>query len=152
LAARNAPIAIFGFGGVLITAFPGIANVQNEAAGGHARTASYGYASGRGQLWIRSVSDLVSESALKSNETVFPGPLVLDPSSAKGAAGDKKKKEAVLAYLKARVDETEMGLPYLKTSANATRREQEGKLVLLRLLLAMIVGEGKLTGRWVTGH
>jgi hypothetical protein len=147
LAARNAPIAIFGFGGVLITAFPGIANVQNEAAGGHARTASYGYASGRGQLWIRSVSDLVSESALKSNETVFPGPLVLDPSSAKGAAGDKKKKEAVLAYLKARVDETEMGLPYLKTSANATRREQEGKLVLLRLLLAMIVGEGKLTGR-----
>ena len=147
LAARNAPIAIFGFGGVLITAFPGIANVQNEAAGGHARTASYGYASGRGQLWIRSVSDLVSESALKSNETVFPGPLVLDPSSAKGAAGDKKKKEAVLAYLKARVDETEMGLPYLKTSANATRREQEGKLVLLRLLLAMIVGEGKLSGR-----
>jgi hypothetical protein len=152
LAARNAPIAIFGFGGVLITAFPGIANVQNEAAGGHARTASYGYASGRGQLWIRSVSDLVSEIALKSNETVFPGPLVLDPSSAKGAAGDKKKKEAVLAYLKARVEETEMGLPYLKTSANATRREQEGKLVLLRLLLAMIVGEGKLTGRWVTGH
>jgi hypothetical protein len=147
LAARNAPIAIFGFGGVLITAFPGIANVQNEAAGGHARTASYGYASGRGQLWIRSVSDLVSESALKSNETVFPGPLVLDPSSAKGAAGDKKKKEAVLAYLKARVEETEMGLPYLKTSANATRREQEGKLVLLRLLLAMIIGEGKLTGR-----
>ena len=147
LAARNAPIAIFGFGGVLITAFPGIANVQNEAAGGHARTASYGYASGRGQLWIRNVSDLVSESALKSNETVFPGPLVLDPSSAKGAAGDKKKKEAVLAYLKARVEETEMGLPYLKTSANATRREQEGKLVLLRLLLAMIVGEGKLTGR-----
>jgi hypothetical protein len=147
LAARNAPIAIFGFGGVLITAFPGIANVQNEAAGGHARTASYGYASGRGQLWIRSVSDLVSESALKSNETVFPGPLVLDPSSAKGAAGEKKKKEAILAYLKARVDETEMGLPYLKTSANATRREQEGKLVLLRLLLAMIVGEGKLSGR-----
>jgi hypothetical protein len=147
LAARNAPIAIFGFGGVLITAFPGMANAQNEAIGGHARTASYGYASGRGQLWIRSVSDLVSESALKSNETVFPGPLVLDPSSAKGAAGDKKKKEAVLEYLKARVEETEKGLPYLKTSANATRREQEGKLVLLRLLLAMIVGEGKLTGR-----
>ena len=149
LAARNAPIAIFGFGGVLITAFPGMANAQNEAVGGHARTASYGYASGRGQLWIRSVSDLVSESALKSSETIFPGPLVLDPSSAKGAAGDKKKKEAVLEYLKARVEETEKGLPYLKTSANATRREQEGKLVLLRLLLAMIIGDGKLTGRYV---
>jgi hypothetical protein len=148
LAARNAPIAIFGFGGVLITAFPGMANAHNEAAGGHARTASYGYASGRGQLWIRSVSDLVSESALKSNETVFPGPLVLDPFSVKGAAGDKKKKEAVLEYLNARVEETEKGLPYLKTSANATRREQEGKLALLRLLLAMIIGEGKLTGRY----
>jgi hypothetical protein len=124
-----------------------MANAHNESAGGHGRTASYGYASGRGQLWIRSVSELVSESALKSNETVFPGPLILDSSSAKGAAGDKKKKEAVLDYLRARVEETEKGLPYLKTSANATRREQEGKLVLLRLLMAMIIGEGKLAGR-----
>jgi hypothetical protein len=86
---------------------------------------------------------------LKSSETVFPGPLILDPSSAKGAAGDKKKKEAVLEYLDARVEETEKGLPYLKTSANATRREQEGKLALLRVLLAMITGDGKLSGRYV---
>jgi hypothetical protein len=73
--------------------------------------------------------------------------LVLDPSSAKGSAGDKKKKEAVLEYLKARSEEIEKGLPYLKTSANATRREQEGKLALLRVLVAMIIGEGKLSGR-----
>lgn len=146
MAARNAPIAVFGFGGVLITAFPGVANADHETLG-HSRTASYGYASGRGQLWVRSVSDLVSESALKSSETVFPGPLVLDPSSAKGSAGDKKKKEAVLEYLKARSEEIEKGLPYLKTSANATRREQEGKLALLRVLVAMVIGEGKLSGR-----
>lgn len=146
MAARNAPIAVFGFGGVLITAFPGMANSEHESLG-HSRTASYGYASSRGQLWVRSVSDLVSESALKSNETTFPGPLLLDPSSAKGTAGDKKKKEAVLAYLQARTEEIEKGLPYLKTSANATRREQEGKLALLRVLVALIIGEGKLSGR-----
>jgi hypothetical protein len=146
MAARNAPIAVFGFGGVLITAFPATANSDNDTLG-HSRTASYGYASSRGQLWVRSVSYLVSESALKSSETVFPGPLVLDPSSAKGTAGDKKKKDAVLEYLKARIEEIEKGLPYLKTSANATRREQEGKLALLRVLVAMVIGEGKLSGR-----
>lgn len=145
-AGRNIPLAIFGFGGVLITAFPASADVDNETRG-HARTPSYGYASGRGQLWIRKISDIVSTSALKSNDAVFPGPLILDTSAPKSAAGDKKKKEAVLEYLRARGEEIEKGLPYLKSSASAARREEEGKLVLVRILAAMIIGEGRLSGR-----
>lgn len=148
LAARNAPLAVFGFGGVLITAFPALANLDNETLG-HSRTPSYGYASGRGQLWIRNVPDIVSTSALKSNDSVFPGPLILDTAAAKGAVGDKKRKEAVLAYLQARADEIEKGLPYLKSSASAARREEEGKLVLVRLLAALVTGDGRLSGRWV---
>lgn len=146
LAARNKPLAVFGFGGVLLTSFPGVANADNEVLG-HARTASYGYASGRGQIWIRPVSEVVSESALKSSETSFPGPLVLDPTTGKSAANDKKKKDAVLGYLNNRADEIEKGLPYLKTSANVTRREQEGKLALIRILIAMVLSDGKLSGR-----
>lgn len=145
LAARNAPLAVFGFGGVLISAFP--AQAEADRSIGHNRTPSYGYASGRGQLWIRTVSDLASSSALKPNDNVFPGPLVSDPSTPKGAAGDKKKREAVTGYLQARAEEIEKGLPYLKSSANATRREEEGKLVIVRILAAMILGDGKLSGK-----
>lgn len=145
LTARNTPLAVFGFGGVLITAFP--AQADSDRSMGHQRTPSYGYASGRGQLWIRTVSDLASTSALKPNDNVFPGPLVLDPSTPKGAAGDKKKREAITAYLQARAEEIEKGLPYLKSSANAARREEEGKLVIVKILSAMILGDGKLSGK-----
>lgn len=144
LAARNAPLAVFGFGGVLITAFPALA--EQEHSLGHSRTPSYGYASGRGQLWIRTVSDLASTSALMSNENTFPGPLILDLATSKGAVGEKKKREAVMQYLTARAEEIEKGLPYLKSSASRARREEEGKLVLVRLLSAMLIGDGKLSG------
>ncbi|KAK8864270.1 hypothetical protein IAR55_001516 [Kwoniella newhampshirensis] len=145
LAARNAPIAVFGFGGSLVTAFPGAAELEGVAKG-HSRGPSYGYASGRGQLWIRNVADLAAPTALKSEVATFPGPLLYDSSTSKGVAGEKKKKEALLAYLDARSEEIEKGLPYMKSSANRARREEEGKLVLVRLLKALIVGEGKLAG------
>ncbi|WWD17433.1 hypothetical protein CI109_101874 [Kwoniella shandongensis] len=145
LAARNAPIAMFGFGGLLITAFPGAADSDDHTKG-HSRGPSYGYASGRGQLWIRSIAEVAAPTAFKSDIATFPGPLIYDPSTVKGAVGEKKKKEAVLAYLEARSEEIEKGLPYLKSSANRARREEEGKLVLVKLLKALIVGEGKLAG------
>lgn len=148
LAARNTPLAVFGFGGVLITGFP--AQAESDTSMGHHRTPSYGYASGRGQLWIRTVSELASTSALKPNDNIFPGPLVADPSTPRGAVGDKKKREAVTAYLQARAEEIEKGLPYLKSSASQARREEEGKLVLVRILLAMVLGDGKLSGKCVT--
>ncbi|ODO08033.1 hypothetical protein I350_03616 [Cryptococcus amylolentus CBS 6273] len=144
LAARNAPIAIFGFGGVLVTAFPGASQSDNFVKG-HERLPSYGYASHRGQLWIRNLSEVVAPSALKVDLSVFPGPLVNEPTPVKGGAA--KKKEGVMEYVKTRAEEIEKGLPYLKTAASKTRREEEGKLVLLRLLEAMIVGEGKLGGK-----
>ncbi|ORX36789.1 Sec23-binding domain of Sec16-domain-containing protein [Kockovaella imperatae] len=145
LNARNTPIAVFGFGGMLITAFPGKAEDTVEGDG-DGRTPAYGYASGRGRIWIRSLDDISSSGALRTSDMVFPGPLILDSATPKGAAGDKKKREAVLSYLDARATEIEQGLPYLKTSANQSRREEEGKLVLVRLLIAMIKGNGKVSG------
>jgi hypothetical protein len=140
LAARNTPLAIFGFGGLLVTAFPAMA--EDPLPSGHGRKPSYGYASGRGQLWIRSVSEVAAPSALKADLS-FPGPLLDSPKG----TGKDKKKETVVTYLEARADEIEKGLPYLKSSSNAARREQEGKLVLVRLLAAMLLGEGKFSGK-----
>lgn len=140
--ARNNPIAIFGFGGVLITSLPGTAEDSPDAP-------SYGYASHRGLITIRPIAEVVESSALGTSSVAFPGPLVHDPSVAKGAAGEKKRREGVLAYLSARADEIERGLPYLKSSASSARREEEAKLVIVRILTALIEGDGKLFGTCV---
>lgn len=145
LSAKNAPLAVFGFGGMLVTAFPGAA--EDVHALGHNRTPSYGYASGRGQLLIRPIGTVMEVASSSEGAAAYPGPLLLDPSNPKGSAGDKKKKEAVLAYLEARAEEIEKGLPYLKSSASGARREEEGKLLLVRLLSALLIGEGKFSGR-----
>ena len=145
IASRNMPLATFGFGGVLLTCFPGLAE-NEEAQDENGRAPMYGYASGRGRLHLRPIAEVASSSALKASDTPFPGPLILDPSMTKNAAGEKKKKETVIAYLKTRAEEIENGLPYLKTSASQTRREEEAKLVMTRLLSAMIEGNGKFTG------
>lgn len=144
--AKNIPLAVFGFGGAFITAFPALAEGEGSGGMGHSRAPSYGYASGRGRLWIRSIPDVVEASAIKAQSTTsFPGPLLYDsiPGTSKiVGAGDKKKKEAVLMYLENRAEEVERGLPYLRTSGAGAgaraRREEEGKLVLLRLLAALI--------------
>ena len=147
--AKNVPLAVFGFGGVLITAFPAQASAQEDlhTGKGHSRAPSYGYASVRGKVWIRGVADMASSSAIKSDsDNAFPGPLLYDAAT-KGAAAEKKKKEALMLYLETRADEVERGLPYLKSASATTgvrkRREEEGKVVLLRVLAAMLLDEGK---------
>jgi hypothetical protein len=137
-AARNVPFAKFGFGGFLITSFPGTSNDSAE-------TPTYGYGSYRGLLSLRPVSEVVEASALSTTETPFPGPLIFD-GAAKGPAGDKKRREVVLAYLSARADEIERGLPYLKSSASRARREEEAKLVIVRILAAFVEGDGRVFG------
>jgi hypothetical protein len=146
--AKNVPLAVFGFGGVLVTSFPAQATEQEDAhRQGHARAPSYGYASVRGKIWIRGIAELASSSAIKSDdELVFPGPLLYDTAT-KGAAAEKKKRETLMAYLEGRAAEIERGLPYLKSTSATTgaskRREEEGKVVLIRVLAAMMLDEGK---------
>jgi hypothetical protein len=147
--AKNVPLAVFGFGGVLVTSFPAQATEQEDAqrGKGHARAPSYGYASVRGKVWIRGVADMASSSSIKNDDgLVFPGPLLYDAAT-KGVAAEKKKREALTAYLEARADEVERGLPYLKSASSSggakKRREEEGKVVLIRVLAAMLLDEGK---------
>ena len=61
-------------------------------------------------------------------------------------AQTKNKKTSLLAYLTSRADEIIHGLGYL---APAERRLSESKLVLVKLLRALVEHDGRLLGVYV---
>ncbi|GAB1517947.1 hypothetical protein RhiTH_001003 [Rhizoctonia solani] len=147
----RAPIISFGFGGRLVTAFPGL----SELTGG------FDVSLGRKAppLQVHTLHKIVPESAVETSSAVFPGPLFSDPGSptkglvnvAVGGSGAKTKKAAVLKYLGERAEEIERGLGYLAVDAGnapgpSERSKSEGKLVLVNLLKIMVENDGKLTG------
>ncbi|CAE6457434.1 unnamed protein product, partial [Rhizoctonia solani] len=160
----RAPIISFGFGGRLVSAFPGL----SELTGGF--DVSLGRKAAPIQIRtlhkivpesaVESSSAIVPESAVENSSAVFPGPLFSDPGSPTkglvsvgvvGGSGAKTKKTAVLKYLGERAEEIERGLGYLAVDAGSVpgpseRSKAEGKLVLVNLLKIMVENDGKLTG------
>ncbi|KAG8746947.1 Protein transport protein Sec16A [Ceratobasidium sp. 414] len=147
----RAPVIVFGFGGRLITSFPGL----SELTGG------FDVSLGRkaAPIQIRTLHKIIPESAVENSTAVFPGPLFSDPGSptkslvsvAAGGSGAKTKKVAVIKYLGERAEEIERGLGYLAVDAGVTpgpseRSKAEGKLVLVLLLKIMVESDGKLSG------
>ncbi|KEP46782.1 Sec16 Sec16-C: Sec23-binding domain protein [Rhizoctonia solani 123E] len=147
----RAPVISFGFGGRLVTAFPGL----SELTGG------FDVSLGRkaAPIQVRTLHKIVPESAVEVSSAVFPGPLFSDPGSPTkglvsvgvGGSGAKTKKTAVLKYLGERAEEIERGLGYLAVDAGSSpgpseRSKAEGKLVLVNLLKIMVENDGKLTG------
>lgn len=147
----RAPIITFGFGGRMVTSFPGL----SELTGGF--DVSLGRKAAAVQL--RTVHKVIPESALDTSSAVFPGPLFSDPGSPTkslvsvgvGGSGAKTKKAAVIKYLGERAEEIERGLGYLAVDAGSApgpseRSKSEGKLVLVMLLKVMVENDGKLSG------
>ncbi|KAJ1309534.1 hypothetical protein OPQ81_006307 [Rhizoctonia solani] len=147
----RAPIISFGFGGRLVTAFPGL----SELTGG------FDVSLGRkaAPIQVRTLHKIIPESAVETSSAVFPGPLFSDPGSPTkglvsvgvGGSGAKTKKAAVLKYLGERAEEIERGLGYLAMDAGSApgpseRSKAEGKLVIVNLLKIMVENDGKLTG------
>ncbi|KAG9096746.1 hypothetical protein FRC06_008367 [Ceratobasidium sp. 370] len=147
----RAPIIAFGFGGRLITSFPGL----SELTGG------FDVSLGRkaAPIQVRTLHKVIPESAVENSAAVFPGPLFSDPGSptkslvsvAAGGSGAKTKKAAVIKYLGERAEEIERGLGYLAVDAvtmpgPSERSKAEGKLVLVLLLKIMVENDGKLSG------
>lgn len=147
----RAPLIAFGFGGRLITSFPGL----SELTGG------FDVSLGRkaAPIQVRTLHKVIPESALESSTAVFPGPLFSDPGSPTkslvsvgvGGSGAKTKKTALLKYLGERAEEIERGLGYLAVDAGSTpgpseRSKAEGKLVIVLLLKIMVENDGKLSG------
>lgn len=147
----RAPVISFGFGGRLVTAFPGL----SELTGG------FDVSLGRkaAPIQVRTLHKIVPESAVEASSAVFPGPLFSDPGSptkslvsvSVGGSSAKTKKVAVIKYLGERAEEIGRGLGYLAIDAGSVpgpseRSRAEAKLVLVNLLKIMVENDGRLSG------
>ena len=90
---------------------------------------------------------------MEASTVTFPGPLFGDSGSpvatlaiTTSATSAKAKKTKVLSYLDERAKELEQGLGY-HSVGSPERRSTEGKLVLVRLLHAMVENDGHVSGR-----
>lgn len=133
------PIASFGFNGKLVTFFPSSAAPA---------TASYGMMyedpSSGSTIKIQKLSEILP-TALSGFDS-FPGPLFMD-TGATSASGKAKKKKDILAWLHARIEESQQERNYLGVSASDTAKAQaDQKTVVLQLLKILLENDGKLTG------
>lgn len=142
------PVINFGFGGKLITCFhtsPALGTGFDVALSSRKST----------DVHIRPLYKAFPESAMETSAVEYPGPLLGDPGSPVNAlvrttttisAKTKTKKGKVLTYLDERAAELQRAIGYL-SSGTIDRRRAESKLVLVRLLHALVEYDGQLHGR-----
>lgn len=139
----QAPVVSFGFGGKLVTCFHGMPGLNaGFDIALSTRTSS--------ELKVRVLHKILPESALNSPGHLYPGPLLSDPGTPSlslvkpGASTQAKtKKSGVLTYLSSKVNEINQGLGYL---AAVERQAAENKLVLVKVLKALVENDGRLLG------
>lgn len=139
------PVFSFGFGGKFVTCFHGASTMNT---GFDVALASRNSTS----VEIRILNKHIPQSALESSAAVFPGPLYLDPGTPTNSlvrtgssAQTKSKKAKVLKYLSEREDELSQSVGFLHTDA-AERQQEEGKLILVKVLKIMVEYDGKISG------
>lgn len=130
----------FGYGGKIITCFHGADQVE---AGFDVALASRNSTA----ITIRSMSELVPESALDISPSSFPGPLFGDNVSSSivvaiGSNQNKTKKVKLNSYLQDRIEEIDKGINYMSLHS-PERRRNEGKLVLFKLLKLLVEHDGR---------
>lgn len=141
------PVVQFGFGGKILTCFHTSPLLETTGY-------DYNIASTKStDITIRFLHKLLPEASTDASTVVFPGPLFGDSGSLVSTLAittttstAKAKKTKVLMYLDERAKELEQGLGY-HTAGSPERRRTEGKLVLVRLLHAMIENDGHISGR-----
>ncbi len=139
----RAPVVSFGFGGKFITCFHGMPGLNaGFDIALSARTSS--------ELKVRVLQKILPESALNSPGQSYPGPLVSDPGTPSltlvrpGASTQvKTKKSGILTYLSNKVEEINQGLGYLTP---VERQTAENKMVLVKILKALVEYDGRLFG------
>jgi len=143
----RAPVVTFGFGGKVITCFHGMPGLNaGFDVALSARTSS--------ELRVRVLQKILPESGLNSPRPSYPGPLVSDPGTAslslvRSAASSqtKMKKSGLITYLLGRVEEITQGLGFLSP---LERQQAENKLILVKLLKALVENDGRFFGSYVT--
>ena len=145
-ASARVPVFSFGFGGKIVTCFHG---AEMSSAGFDVALSSRQSR----EIHLRSLHQLVPQSALEDTTVVYPGPLFGDSGSPAvslvrpGASTQAKTKKAkVVKYIEDRIAELSSVVAYASTGL-FERGRSEGKLALFSLLKVMVENDGKLSGR-----
>lgn len=144
-ASARVPVLSFGFGGKVVTCFHG---AEMSSAGFDVALSSRQSR----EIHIRSLRELIPQSALEDTTVVYPGPLFGDSGSPAvslvrpGASTQAKtKKPKVMKYLEDRITELSSVVTYAGAGL-LERGRSEGKLALFKLLKVMVENDGKLNG------
>ncbi|KAF8522284.1 Sec23-binding domain of Sec16-domain-containing protein [Hysterangium stoloniferum] len=147
-ASARVPVISFGFGGKLVSCF----HSASDAISGFDVSLTARQST---SVLIRTLHEIIPASAMDSSGASYPGPLFFDPGPPSislartvgvGVAGNVKAKKALLLkWLEERADELSSGIPHIP-SGSQERNNAEGRLVLARLLKAMVQNDGQLSG------
>ncbi|KAF8495614.1 Sec23-binding domain of Sec16-domain-containing protein [Gautieria morchelliformis] len=147
-ASARVPVISFGFGGKLVTCF----HSAGETASGFDVSLTSRQST---SVQLRTLHEVIPASAMDSSAPSYPGPLFSDPGASSmslartvgvGTANNvKTKKTLVLKWLEERSEELSSGIAHI-ASGSLERYNAEGKLVLIRLLKAMVDNDGQLSG------
>lgn len=148
-ASARVPVISFGFGGKLVTCF----HSAGETASGFDVSLTSRHST---SVQLRILHEVIPASAMDSSASSYPGPLFSDPGASSislartvgvGTANNVKAKRAlVTTWLAERSEELSRGVAHIP-SGSQERHNAEGKLVLIRLLKAMVDNDGQLSGR-----
>lgn len=144
--ARRVPSVSFGPRGTFVVAFQ---RDSEEETSVQNTSLAYGDDSKGLPVHIRQLADSLPPPIEQSGSTPWPGPLLTDPQASKTSAAEKKKREALNAFLAERIQEIESGLPYLTASGKdvVTRANQEAMMLLYQVAQLMLKHDGKILTR-----
>lgn len=144
--ARRVPSVSFGPNGTFVVAFQ---RDSEEETSVQNTSLAYGDDSKGLPVHIRRLADSLPPPIEQSGSTPWPGPLLTDPQASKTSAAEKKKREALNAFLAERIQEIESGLPYLTASGKdvVTRANQEAMMLLYQVAQLMLKHDGKILTR-----
>ena len=148
-ASARVPVISFGFGGKLVTCF----HSAGETASGFDVSLTSRQCT---TVQISTLHEVIPASAMDSSASSYPGPLFSDTGASSislartvgvGTANNIKAKKALVSkWLEERSSELSSGVAHIP-SGSQERYNAEGKLVLVRLLMAMVENDGQLSGR-----
>jgi hypothetical protein len=145
---KRVPCVSFGPHGQLVVVHQVEAEQESD---GQRLLPAYGSSNSQ-KVQLHRLNEVVPTVTATSGSVDWPGPLYIDSSTSKVSAAAKKKRDAVHAYLDARIQEIETGLAYISASSDngqIDRYRSEAHLVILQLTKQMLLADGKVLSRYL---
>lgn len=136
------PVAVFAFGGRLLTAFPScfLQTSSLHSQGLYSNLSVHKDPLTQSTVKMHNLADLVGDSSLES----FPGPLL---TGAKSSSSHSKVKKEVNAWLDRRIGELEKEAIYIAGApARSDAHKAEDRRLLMHALRLFVENDGRLMG------